>query len=949
MNRLLTPFGLIRAILRISARRLWTNRRLALGMLVGFTAAVAAASSVPAFTAGALQRVLQTELAAGTLRQPAAVHVAHFENPRRPTKPAMFEQADDLARTEGLELIGLPVSPMVRYGAMEKVPVTPFDPKRMNPNVERFMSLTFLSDLEQHVKVTDGRLPKGMVGPDHFEVMVDEEALDKQDFTVGAELWVPLSRSTGAPKVKVTVVGSFERLNPEDPYWFLGGIYEQALFLPEASFRKDLITRDRAVPAQYSWYYGLQNTDIQVTDVIRLLGALYELEARMVQVIPDTELFGGPMDLLTRYALRAMDLQLLLLLLVVPPLVVVGYFLVVTSGLMVDGQRQEIASLRSRGASLWQIASIYLLEGALLGGLASVLGFPLGALFARAMGAVSGFLQFVDRKQPPLILPLDFWLYGFAAAALAALAYLLPAIPAARESIVTFKQESARRLRRPFWNRIGLDFIALAVAGYAFYTLYQRHQALLAAAVTADSGAPVRLMEPIHVLAPALFVLGAGLLLLRLFPLAARLGAFVADRKAGAPLYLALAQLSRATASYTPVILLLTLTVGMGLYSASAARTLERNTADRVLYAGGADVVLEEIWEYKEVAGDGGQSEAGGPVQSELSAAPPWEGHYTLPGVVHPARVRTQSVVPMLGGRSQRKSALMAIDPQDFGRAIWFRRDLNDFHINEYLNLLAQDEEAVLVNEDFLRRNKLKAGDRVTLVGENQQEVSLVIYGTVQYWPALYPEQGDFFVANLDYVEQGLGLLPYQVWLKMAPGAKLQPVIDALKEQLILTTRADDYRQKLIQARRDPQLNGLLGGLTNGFLLSAVVSILGFWLHAALNVRARVLQFGVLRAMGLSKAQLLGAVALEQVLVVGAGVACGTGLGVAAASLFVPFLQQGAGSVAVTPPFVVVSLADDRLRLYIVLVVMLVAGIGGLMAALGRLRIHEAVKLGEDH
>lgn len=906
----------------VAFRRLLANRRLVAGLLVGFAAAVAASASIPVFTALSLQRMLQAELAASAQRAPASVQIAHFADPRRRTGLAELEAADRIAREVGPDLLGLPVEPFVRYGALELVRPTPVDPGRINPNVERWVSLAFLSELAEHVKVTDGRTPAGRASDGSLEVMVTEEALDKLDLALGAHLWVPLGKAERAPRAQVRIVGLFEPLDPADPYWFLNGPYEQQLFLPEATFR-ELVGAPGTEPAQYTWFYGLRNEQLQVAGVIPFLRGLYELESRMAQAMPDTELFAGPYELLTRYAHRANELQLLLTLLAVPPLAVVAYFLVLSSGQLVERQRQEIAVLRSRGASLWQVVAIYLTEGGLLAGGALLIGYPAGILLARVMGSAVGFLQFVNRKQPELRLPLEFWGYGLGAAVLAAIAYLLPAIPAARQSIVSFKQESARAGRLPLWARFGLDLLCCGLAGYGYYTLSLRQ------------GGSV---EPLHLLAPALAVFGGGLLLLRGAPLVARLASRAVERRGSAPLYLALVQLARNPAGYAPVILLITLTVGMGLYSAAAARTLERNSVDSIWYAGGTDVALTEAWE-SEASADG--------KEVRIVAAPPWLAHEMLPGVVQAARVRTEEVVPSVGGRSQPKAWLMAIDPDQFGRAAWFRRDLAPAHFYEYLNLLGSDEEAVLVSRTFLARNNLQPGDRISLTGAGEQELSLVVYGALDYWPTLYGEQGDFFVANLDPVELGLGLQPYQVWLKMAEGAPLQPVLDELAGRGINVVRAADHRQEVIRALRDPQLSGLLGGLTNGFLLAAGITVLGFGIHAALNARSRHLQFGLLRAMGLSRTQLLLTVGLEQLLTVLIGVGAGTGLGLLVAQLFVPFLQQGAASR--TPPFQVVSLPADRLRLYLVLLLMLLLGVLGLMRSLGRLRIHEAVKLGEDH
>lgn len=929
------PLLFLLAGARLAARRLWANRRLAAGLLAGFAVAVAAASSVPVFTAMSLQRVLQAELKASPERMPAAVHLAYFGRPNRAVSMEQFLTADEIARERGTALLGLPLTAFVRFSATELGAAQPEDPARVNPNRARWMAVAFQSDLVDQITLIDGRLPQpGPRADGTLEALVEEEALDKQDFTVGARFRLPLGRGERAPSVRIEVVGAFRRSEPEHPYWFQPNPYEQLFLLPEESFSQAVLPVEGMTAAQYSWYYGIPADALQVSDAIRFLSAMYELEARAAQALPGTELFSGPMERLTRFAYRAVDLQLMLLLLAVPLLAVVGYFVVGTSGMIVERQRQEIAVLRSRGAGTGQVLWLYLLEGGLLASAAAAVGWPLGLLLARLMGLATGFLELVDRPLPSLPLPPEFWAYGATAAALAILAYVIPAVGATRQSIVVHKRESGRQRRVAVWARVGLDLIALGLAAYAYFTIRSRP------AQPVGSG-PVEQMDPLQILAPALLVMGAGLLIIRIVPLLGRMAARVADRWAGAPLYLALTQLGRAPAGYLTAIFLLTLTVGMGLYSAAAARTLAANATDRLWYAAGAEVVLDEVFDYQE-AGNSGSDSA-----EATFIPPPWEIHYDLPGVHHPARVRREEVIPLVGGRPQRQGLLMAIDPPDFGRVAWFRSDLARAHFYDYLNALARDEEAVLVNSAFLKRNNLQLGDQITLMGDDGHETSLTIYGVFDYWPSYLPQQGDLFVANLDLVERSLGLRPYQVWLRMEPGARLQPVIDALRQEAVLTVSAVDARQQVIALRRDPTLNGMMGGLSSGFILSAVLTILGFWIHAALNARARTLQFGVLRALGLTSGQLSLVVVLEQTLAVAVGVLAGTGAGLLAARLFVPFLEQG-GSARV-PPFLVVMEPADRLRMYAILLMMLVVSVIGLLGYLKRLRIHEAVKLGEDH
>ena len=100
--------------------------------------------------------------------------------------------------------------------------------------------------------------------------------------------------------------------------------------------------------------------------------------------------------------------------------------------------------------------------------------------------------------------------------------------------------------------------------------------------------------------------------------------------------------------------------------------------------------------------------------------------------------------------------------------------------------------------------------------------------------------------------------------------------------------------------------------------------------------------------MGLSLPQLLFALVLEGVLTVGAGLGLGSLLGVASAHFFLPFLQVNPEIADSVPPFTVVIDAADVRRIYVVLGVMLFLGVLVLAAALVRIQLHQAVKLGEE-
>ena len=89
---------------------------------------------------------------------------------------------------------------------------------------------------------------------------------------------------------------------------------------------------------------------------------------------------------------------------------------------------------------------------------------------------------------------------------------------------------------------------------------------------------------------------------------------------------------------------------------------------------------------------------------------------------------------------------------------------------------------------------------------------------------------------------------------------------------------------------------GFFGVLSIGFLVSVVVTIMGFFLYTFLSLRARMLHFGVLRAIGLSVRQLVSMLALEQVFSLGLGLIVGSVLGRLISNVFLPFLEQTSGS-----------------------------------------------------
>jgi putative ABC transport system permease protein len=136
--------------------------------------------------------------------------------------------------------------------------------------------------------------------------------------------------------------------------------------------------------------------------------------------------------------------------------------------------------------------------------------------------------------------------------------------------------------------------------------------------------------------------------------------------------------------------------------------------------------------------------------------------------------------------------------------------------------------------------------------------------------------------------------------------------------------------------------------MTLGFLISIVICFFGFLLYWILSLSSRILQLGILRAMGISFRQLIGMLTTEQLLTSGAAIIIGVICGMVASNLFVPLFQLSFDPSQQVPPFEVIHDPVDTTRLYAIVTVMIGLGLFILGYMLSRIKIHQAVKLGED-
>jgi len=987
------------AMLRFLTRKMWNTRWLTLSSLVGLIVAVAFTTSIPMYSDGALKRVIAKTLQEKSEGLPAGSLVMRYQaSGSDKAEIAAFQEADDYIQKEVPGYIDLPYSTYSHIYSIRGTQITPLDPKKTDSSKRRQMTLAAMDQLQDRVELSVGEMYGDGVKNGFLEAVVHEEAMFRNDLHIGDEFNYPISGGLGIAPLKVRIVGAFKPKQETDPYWFQGfeGMLSN-LMISGKVFKEELLAAKKVPLNLANWYYSFELTDIQTSHLSPLEKRLIRLDINLNQKLKGTKVDVSFASLLGEFERQSIQLQILLFTLAAPMLGMVFYYIIMNARQALERQRSDIAVLRSRGGSTRQIIWIYVLEGLVLGGIALVIGPMIGWFMAKSIGSSNGFLTFVERKSIPVGFNLETMLYGLAAVALALLATVIPAIQFARSSIVGLKQQLARADRKPLWQRWFIDVALLGLAGYGWYLFGQ--QKLLSEQT--GLGTDQLQVHPLLFFVPALSIFAMGLFFLRLFPWILKLINKVGKAFFPVSIYLTLTQLSRSSKSYYPLMLLLTLTLGLGVYNSSAARTIDLNSTERTLYQFGTDVIVATAWESVSDAlptdtggnpngqagqggqngagsGQGGSGQGGGSGQSggggqgsggsggaggpsgpgspggsqELPTKiryiePPFQVFKELEEVEHAARVLQTKGSASASGKSLGIGNLMAIDNVDFAKVAWFRKDLFPAHPYQYLNLLGSYEQAVIIPTALADKYQLKPGDLMN-IAINQNNLEFVIVGTLPYWPSQYPDDKPFFIANLEYIYDQGQTVPYEVWLKMKDGAKTVPMLEKLKDKKIDVTSVKDVRSELVIQKKHPTRGGVFGILSLGFLVSVLVSLIGYMLYWFFNLSSRVVQFGVLRAMGLKRRQLTGMLLLEQLFTAGLSIGLGIGVGKLTSYLYLPFLQTAENVKKQVPPFRVVFETKDEFQLYFVTFVMMLTGAALLLLHIRRLRVHQAVKLGEE-
>ncbi|MCM1245632.1 MAG: ABC transporter permease [Roseburia sp.] len=942
-------------MIRFIKQKLIHKKWMVVCLLIGNILLAAISSSNPMYRDAALEKTLKSKYSdyiettnayPGVITFDAAMDAGkgHEENYKK-----MQEIANNASDTLGVEKQYL-----VEFSGTQKFRGT-YLQSRGNKSSSKSMKIAAISDLSEHVNILAGeQYGSSLLEDGAIPVILSQRAMTKLDVILGDEIEFAKLKNGDGSLMKIKIVGVFDAKDYEDNYWVKGpSEYYLEVFMDPELFHKTFINmNDQQFSIETNWHLVFDYEKVRPAETDALVSrteALCKSVAGERRIGIDTPDYMG---VLREYQTAAKKVYTTLLILQIPVLALLLAFIFMISRQMLDMEQNEIALLKSRGSSKKQILMIYFLQSAILSVASSIIGVPLGYFLTKALGSTNGFLEFIQRKALHVRLSPEVFLYTLGAILVSIAFMVLPVIKEANVTIVNVKHKKNDRSRNIF-SRVYLDVILLIVSLYGLYSFTARKNELMTSMLEGDS------IDPFLFICSSLFIISASLVGLRLQPLLIKLVYYI-GRKAWKPAFFAsFLQIIRTRKKQGFMMVFLMFTVSLGIFNSTVARTILSNSEKGIRYSTGADLVLQQPWEDNSLA-----------LQYypdlELTYTEPDFGVYeSMEGVKAATRVyKNDQIVTSYNNKDDSdgevKTTLMAIDTKSFGETVSkFQTDLLPVHLNRYLNAMATKTDAVLVSSNYREKHELEIGDQITFRNEENVEATGIIYGFVDYFPGYVEEshslneketlvttENYLIIANLAQVQQIYGLRPYQVWIQTDGSSQF--IYDYAEENNISYTTFEDVSAKMVDVKNDALFQGTNGILTMSFIVILILCCTGFLIYWILSIRQRELLFGVFRAMGMTKREIVQMLVNEQIFSSGVSIIIGTAIGLLASKMFVPLVQIFYASTDQAIPLEVVNKPLDMIRLFSIIGIVIIVCMVVLGKLISKINISQALKLGED-
>ena len=330
------------------------------------------------------------------------------------------------------------------------------------------------------------------------------------------------------------------------------------------------------------------------------------------------------------------------------------FYVVIVSGVQVAQRREELFSMRSRGASILQVISHTAIEGILLAIIAAAVAPFIAMGVIGLLGYTPVFEPLTGGHSIPTTLTDMAFLLSAAGAIVAVLFTLAPLVIASRTRVLSERLRGVSRPGGP--NALQRYFLDVALVLVAVGLIFE---ADLKGTVFERNSVGGLSADPLLLSTPILFALAATLVILRFLPYFYRFFAWLTYDRFPLSIASTLRYVSRTVGPAARLTILLMLGAALGTFAASYADTVELSLAERIQYDNGV--------EFRVGLGDSGYSSANG-VRNRLGP---------IEGVEGVASVHRNKVSAGRSVGTTTSVTLLGLEPRAAVEMMWFREDLS--------------------------------------------------------------------------------------------------------------------------------------------------------------------------------------------------------------------------------------------------------------------------------
>ncbi len=930
-------------------------------LFAGALLLIAIAACNPMYTHAALQKTLTDELEQSLIdnnRYPSmAIVSGHFSQTSKDKYNLGTDMFPDYKT--GAESL----ASQFKHEAVEKLTIlstSEIDAERVDVRSDVISSKISLAvnsmyGIEDHAKIVFGSMYGNDGSSDRIECIINENMMINSSLIIGDELKIPGFSQT------FVVAGVFTAAEKNDLYWVNDPLsYNANLFISPENFDRLFIEGKMPFTVFCDHYAVFDYRSIKMDEINDFIIS----DNKIREDCKKTGLYSYEFpyeEPFLSYRSGTNKTNVTMWVFQTPVIILLCVFIFMVSNQIISIEQSEIAMLKSRGVSKRQLISAYFLQSGIISFAALILGIPLGYLFCTLFGATRSFLEFSVLTTIEVKITFTSILFALAATAASIIFMTIPVFKYANFSIVEQKANKKKH-KKPLWQMVYLDFILLAVSLYGFYS-YEKQREVIISNITEGST-----IDPMLYFSSTIFILSIALIFLRIIPLLTTLIYKIGARKWKPATFAAFMQINKNIRKQSFIIVFLVLTLALGIFNATTARSINDNEERRLNYENGADLVLMQEWENNSDILFSGMSN-----ETELVY---YEPDFT---VYNQIRDKTNGITKVIyddkagvkiGNEIKKDCTLfMAVVTDEFGKIAYMPEGVTKFHWYYYLNALAKEPYGAIISRNYAEVAGLKVGDTFNLqrtdqiIGTNKPVFNLTVVAIVDAWPgyedSVLSEGKDgketytdnyLVVANYDTAHRTYSTFsspePYQIWIDAKDGTEFFYDF-AEKNNLVYTTFKDSVYET-DEMKEQPFFQVTSGMLTLAFLVILVLSLIGFLIYWVTSIKSRELLFGIYRAMGLSMKEIIQMLVYEHLFGSVIPIIYGVLAGILSAHMFVPLIQLAYSPKHSTLDTIVITSARDMLGLGVCVALMLVICFAVIGRLLSRMKIAQALKLGED-